>query len=96
LVGTQIGTLYHHEPYPSVPSGFLFKLEIKISEQFKRVFFLEERHQVEAWTKKLREVVGYRSLTDYFEFTQMLGEGSFGRVFKARYKKNRKKYVAIK
>ena len=97
LVGTQISMLYHHEQSSLVRSGYLFKFELKISETFKRVFYFEERHQVEAWTKKLKEVSGFRNVSDFYEITQILGEGSFGRVFRAKIKRQGlRRYVAIK
>jgi hypothetical protein len=61
--------LYYHEVSSLVRSGYLFKFEVKISEHFKRVFFFEERHHAEAWTKKLREVSGFRSMSDFYEIT---------------------------
>lgn len=58
------------------------------------MYFKSEREQL-VWSEKLKAVVGYSNMFDYYNFEENLGKGQFGLVKLATHKKTGKK-VAIK
>ncbi len=94
LVGTYLIKGINHEYFNG---KCYFKLEIKVSEYFKRVIFFDNYQHADLWMREIRTAQGYRDVNNEFTFEYILGEGSYGRVYKAS-KRNEKSpnFFAIK
>ena len=60
-----------------------------------RTYYLLQRQDKEKWIAAIKKVIGYSSLTDFYEFKEPLGKGKFGLVKSAIHKKTGKT-VAVK
>ena len=61
----------------------------------ERTFYLLSKDERDEWVLKIKEAIGYASLTDYYEVKEAVGKGKFGTVKLGIHKKTGKK-VAIK
>jgi hypothetical protein len=61
----------------------------------ERTFYLLSAEKRDEWVMKIKEAIGYASLTDYYEVKEAVGKGKFGTVKLGVHKKTGKK-VAIK
>lgn len=61
----------------------------------ERTFYLLSADLRDEWVLKIKEAIGYASLTDYYEVKEAVGKGKFGTVKLGIHKKTGKK-VAIK
>lgn len=61
----------------------------------ERKFYCLEKEEYEAWLVKLKQAIGYYSISDYYDIGESIGKGKFGRVKIATHKKTSKK-VAVK
>jgi len=61
----------------------------------ERTFYLLSAEKRDEWVLKIKEAIGYASLTDYYEVKEPVGKGKFGTVKLGVHKKTGKK-VAIK
>jgi len=73
-----------------------YRIEIKLSQIYKRVFFIPTIEEKEMWTEKLNLASKFRKLENDYELSEeVLGQGSYGKVIKAKNKKTGET-VAIK
>mmetsp|Transcript_20571 Transcript_20571/g.22930 ORF Transcript_20571/g.22930 Transcript_20571/m.22930 type:complete len:783 (+) Transcript_20571:2-2350(+) len=61
----------------------------------ERTFYLLSKDERDNWVLKIKEAIGYATLTDYYEVKDAVGKGKFGTVKLGIHKKTGKK-VAIK
>lgn len=61
----------------------------------KKIYYTSSKESAEKWVFNLKRAVGYKDLDDHYELINEIGKGSFGKVFKAKSKID-KKFVAIK
>jgi len=66
-----------------------------ISKDKQKVFYCNKLDLKNTWVKNVKKAIGYEIFTDYYEVTQVLGEGLFGIVKKGTHKKSNK-IVAVK
>jgi hypothetical protein len=72
------------------------RIEIKLSQIYKRVFFIPTIEEKEMWIEKLNHAAQYRKLENDYELSEeVLGQGSYGKVIKGKNKKTGET-VAIK
>ena len=72
------------------------RIELKLSQQFKRVFYVETEKEFQDWFKFVKKTIGQRTVTDLYDKGELLGQGSFGKVYLGSLKTNPKEKVAIK
>lgn len=64
-----------------------WRIEIKLSQIYKRVFFLKTWEDRETWHRRLNQAAKIRRVTDEYELSEsVLGQGSYGKVVKAKQK----------
>lgn len=73
----------------------LFPVKIVLPPNKSRILYFKCQNQQADWLLRLRLVVGYANLFDYYNFEDNLGKGQFGLVKLATHTKTGKK-VAIK
>ena len=75
-------------PYEEVEGVKYWKIEIKLSQIYKRVFFLKTAEERDLWMQRLNRAAKLRPITDLFELwpEQILGQGSYGKVFKGKHR----------
>ena len=73
----------------------LHPVKIVLPPNKSRILYFKCQKQQAEWLHRLRLVVGYANLFDYYTFEDNLGKGQFGLVKLAAHKKTGKK-VAIK
>lgn len=60
-----------------------WRIEIKLSQIYKRVFFVKSEQEWKKWMEKLKQAAKVRKMTDQYLSTDIvLGQGSYGKVFK--------------
>ena len=75
-----------------------FKIDIQLSLRQKRILYFENATERERWSCALRSALGDegRRIADHYEYGEkLLGEGSFGKVYKGVNKVTQQE-VAIK
>jgi len=77
---------YNNENYISF--GLVFSTKT-------RVYFTQDKNVLRIWTMHLKKAIGYNSLMDFYELSEVLGQGKFGQVRMGIHKKTHEK-VAIK
>jgi len=60
-----------------------------------RVYFTPDKNTLKSWTTHLKKAIGYNSFMDFYELSEVLGEGKFGLVRMGIHRKTQEK-VAIK
>jgi len=60
-----------------------------------RTYYLQTKEEKERWIKAVKKVIGYSSLSDFYDIKEALGKGKFGLVKAATHKKTGKN-VAVK
>ena len=73
----------------------LYPVKIVLPPNKSRILYFKGEGQQTEWLNRLKQVVGYSNLFDYYNFEDNLGKGQFGLVKLATHKKTGKK-VAIK
>ncbi len=75
-------------PYEEVEGVKYWKIEIKLSQIYKRVFFLKTMEERDLWMQRLNRAAKLRPISDMFELwpEQVLGQGSYGKVFKGKHR----------
>ena len=73
----------------------LYPVKIMLPPNKSRILYFKKEQQQLDWLDKLRKVVGYANMFDFYQFEDNLGKGQFGLVKLATHKKTGKK-VAIK
>ena len=61
----------------------------------RRIYYLETKEERDTWVEKIKQVIGYANMHDFYELENSLGKGKYGIVKKGRHKKSGKE-VAIK
>ena len=80
------------EPYDDVNYVYSFTL-IFVSKE--RKFYCLKKEDYKVWIEKLKQAIGYYSISTYYDIGESIGKGKFGRVKLAIHKKTNKK-VAVK
>lgn len=60
------------------------------------MFYVETESELEDWTLNLKKAIGQRMLSDYYVKDDLVGQGSFGKVYKGHSKMDSAEVVAIK
>jgi serine/threonine protein kinase len=84
-----------HDVNESINGVIYRRIELKLSQLFKRVFFVETEPEYEAWTTNIEKVINPQRLNEFYVKDDLLGQGSFGKVYKGRSKATNE-IVAIK
>ena len=80
------------EPYDDENYVYSFSL-IFVSKE--RRFYCLKKADYDTWVSKLKQAIGYHSISTYYDIGEPIGKGKFGRVKQAVHKKTNKK-VAVK
>ena len=72
------------------------QVQIKLSEAFKRVFYVHGDSEKEEWLKRLIKATRNRTIDESYSKKDLLGEGYFGKVYLGSPKANPNEKVAIK
>lgn len=73
----------------------MFPFSIIYTQQKTGTYYSESREEQQKWVNKIKKVIGYANLLDFYELREALGKGKFGTVRLGIHKKTGKK-VAIK
>jgi len=74
-------------PYEDIEGQRYWRIELKLSQIYKRVFFLKSKEERDVWLTRLNQAGRTRQIYDEYELTDtVLGQGSYGRVMKGRHK----------
>jgi hypothetical protein len=84
-----------HDVNESINGVIYRRIELKLSQLFKRVFFVESESEYEGWTTNIEKVINPQRLNEFYVKDDLLGQGSFGKVYKGRSKATNE-IVAIK
>lgn len=72
-------------PYEEVEGQKYWRVELKLSQIYKRVFFLKTKEERDVWIRRLNQAAKLRHIHEEYDLTdQVLGQGSYGRVVKAK------------
>lgn len=93
LIGTFIKDM---EPEESRSENcMLYPVKIVLPPNKSRILYFKSEQEQKAWLDKLKSIIGYSNLFDFYQFVSDLGKGQFGLVKLANHKQTGKK-VAIK
>lgn len=68
-------------------NGIMYRrIELKLSHLFKRVFYLTEEVEYDRWKTQIELATGHSKITDKYIKSDLLGQGSFGKVYKGKSK----------
>jgi serine/threonine protein kinase len=97
VMHSMVGTFIKEMPgeFSQSENGNLYPVKIMLPPNKSRILYFKQEEQQNTWLDKLRKVVGYSNLFDFYNFEDNLGKGQFGLVKLASHKKTGKK-VAIK
>jgi serine/threonine protein kinase len=57
------------------------------------MFYVSELEARSQWIRRLKKEIGVKKVEDNFKLEMQLGEGKFGKVYKATGKKDKKEYA---
>jgi serine/threonine protein kinase len=91
-----IGCFIKDEPEEHLDaSTILYPFSLIFPPAKARTYYLQTKEERDRWIKAIKKVIGYSSLTDYYDIKEALGKGKFGLVKSAIHKKTGKN-VAVK
>lgn len=92
-----IGTFIKEMPdeFSNSENCSLHPVKIVLPPNKSRILYFKSKDNQNEWLDRLKKIVGYSNLFDYYNFEDNLGKGQFGLVKLATHKKTGKK-VAIK
>ena len=92
-----IGTFIKEMPdeFSNSENCNLHPVKIVLPPNKSRILYFKQKESQNEWLDRLKKIVGYSNLFDYYNFVDNLGKGQFGLVKLATHKKTGKK-VAIK
>ena len=92
-----IGTFIKEMPdeFSNSENCNLHPVKIVLPPNKSRILYFKQKESQNEWLDRLKKIVGYSNLFDYYNFEDNLGKGQFGLVKLATHKKTGKK-VAIK
>ena len=61
----------------------------------RRIYYLETLAERDQWVEKIKQVIGYANLHDFYDLKESLGKGKYGLVKRGEHKKSGKE-VAVK
>ena len=61
----------------------------------RRIYYLETLVERDQWVEKIKQVIGYANLHDFYDLKESLGKGKYGLVKRGEHKKSGKE-VAVK
>lgn len=65
------------------------QIQLKLSESFKRVFYVDNPIIAQEWVSKIKRASRQRTFAEEYDMmSELLGEGFFGKVYKGINKKN--------
>ena len=86
--------LREEEPEPYDDENYVYSFTL-IFVSKERKFYCLKKDQYKEWVDKLKQAIGYYSISTYYDIKETIGKGKFGRVKLAIHKKTDKK-VAVK
>ena len=94
---SMIGTFIKEMPdeFSNSENCNLHPVKIVLPPNKSRILYFKSKDSQNEWLDRLKKIVGYSNLFDYYNFEDNLGKGQFGLVKLATHKKTGKK-VAIK
>ena len=70
-------------------NGIMYRrIELKLSHLFKRVFYVTDEVEYDRWRTQIELATGHSKITDKYIKSDLLGQGSFGIVYKIKRKCN--------
>ena len=92
-----IGTFIKDMPseFSQSEDSELHPVKIVLPPNKSRILYFKEKAGQLEWLERLKKIVGYSNLFDFYNFEDNLGKGQFGLVKLASHKRTGKK-VAIK
>lgn len=94
---SMIGTFIKDMPseFSQSEDSELHPVKIVLPPNKSRILYFKEKSAQLEWLERLKKIVGYSNLFDFYNFEDNLGKGQFGLVKLASHKRTGKK-VAIK
>jgi hypothetical protein len=86
--------LREEEPEPYDDENYVYSFTL-IFVSKERKFYCLKKEDYKVWVDKLKQAIGYYSISHYYDIGESIGKGKFGRVKLAIHKKTNKK-VAVK
>lgn len=59
----------------------------------RRLYYLSSQEEKEKWIDAIKKVIGYASLTDFYDLKENLGKGKYGLVKRGIHKRTGKEYA---
>ena len=85
---SMIGTFIKEMPkeFSNSENSDLHPVKIVLPPNKSRILYFKSEEQQNEWLNRLKKVVGYSNLFDYYDFKDNLGKGQFGLVKLATHK----------
>ena len=86
--------LREEDPEPSDDVNYVYPFTLIFVSKERKFYCLKEE-DYKVWVEKIKQAIGYYSISTYYDIGESIGKGKFGRVKLAIHKKTNKK-VAVK
>ena len=80
LFHSLIGTFIKDLPEVKSEDKLYYPLKILLPGNKSRLLYFDSKESAESWNKKIREVIGYANLFDFYDVKKTIAKGTYGLV----------------